>query len=241
LLRTGFLAIFHGLTQREVEMDDRRFADRREAGKELAARLRKYADRSDVVALALPRGGVPVAFEVAEALNAPLDLFLVRKLGTPGHRELAMGAIASGGVRVLNEDVVRWYGIQEAMVDAVAQEEQQELERREQLYRSGRPPAPIENRIVILIDDGLATGSSMRAAVQAVQQLKPARVVVAVPVGAPETCRDLATLADEVVCARMPEPFNAVGQWYLDFDQTTDDEVRYLLDEHARVLQRTTP
>jgi putative phosphoribosyl transferase len=206
-----------------------RFEDRRDAGRALAAKLRQYSGRSDVVVLALPRGGVPVAFEVAEALDAPLDLFLVRKLGTPGYRELAMGAIASGGIRVLNDDVVRWYGIAPAAIDAVAQEEQRELERRELAYREGREPAVLEGRIVVLVDDGLATGSTMRAAVLAVKQRNPSKVIVAVPVGASETCRELSNDADEVVCARMPEPFSAVGQWYVDFEQTTDDEVRALL------------
>lgn len=210
-----------------------RFGNRRDAGRELAARLRHYKGRKDVVVLALPRGGVPVAYEVAEALDAALDLFLVRKLGTPGHRELAMGAIASGGVRVLNDEVVQGYNIQPSAIDAVAAEETCELERREQTYREGRPPTPLESRIVILVDDGLATGSTMRAAVQAVKQLEPAKVVVAVPVGAFETCRDLTQEADEVICARMPRPFSAVGQWYLDFNQTTDEEVRQLLRDHA--------
>jgi predicted phosphoribosyltransferase len=223
-------------------MDDRRpFTDRHEAGRILASQLRKYAGRSDVVVLALPRGGVPVAYEVAEGLEAPLDLFLVRKLGTPGHRELAMGAIASGGVRVLNSDVVRWYAIPDAVIDAVAEEEQHELERREDLYREGRPAVPLAEQIVILVDDGLATGSTMRAAVEAVRQRKPSQVVVAVPVGAKETCAELADLADEVVCARMPEPFSAVGQWYLDFSQTTDDEVCHLLKEHARLISWKYP
>src|SRR6266511_243585 len=163
-------------------MNDRTpFADRRAAGRDLAERLRKYAGRSDVVVLALPRGGVPIAYEVAEGLGAPLDLFLVRKLGTPGHRELAMGAIASGGVRVLNDEVVQWYGIPPSVIDAVALEEQQELERREEVYREGRPPAPLEGRVVILVDDGLATGSTMRAAVRAVKAQRPSKVIVAVP------------------------------------------------------------
>ncbi|MBM3820936.1 MAG: phosphoribosyltransferase [Acidimicrobiia bacterium] len=209
------------------------FADRREAGRDLAAHLRHYAGRRDVVVLALPRGGVPVAYEVADALDAPLDLFLVRKLGTPGHSELAMGAIASGGVRVLNDDVVHWYHIPPSAIDAVAAEEERELERREQAYREGRPPAALNGRIVILVDDGLATGSTMRAAVKAIRQVAPAKVVVAVPVGAAGTCRDLTQEADEVVCPRMPRPFSAVGQWYLRFDQTTDEEVRHLLREHA--------
>jgi predicted phosphoribosyltransferase len=195
--------------------------------------LRQYTGRDDVVVLALPRGGVPVAYEVARALEAPLDLFLVRKLGTPGHRELAMGAIASGGVRVLNDDVVRWYGIPQDAIDAVAREEELELRRRELTYREGREPAPIDGRAVILVDDGLATGSTMRAAVKAVRQRQPSRVVVAVPVGARETCDELSAIADEVVCVRTPEPFSAVGQWYLDFDQTTDEEVRRLLSDRA--------
>lgn len=215
--------------------DDRRaFEDRKEAGRALAARLRAYAGRSDVVVLALPRGGVPVAFPVAEALDAPLDLFLVRKLGTPGHRELAMGAIASGGIRVLNDEVVKWYGIPPHAIDAVARDEEQELMRREAAYREGRDGVPLEGRVVILVDDGLATGSTMMAAVKAVRQRNPARVIVAVPVGARDTCDALSTLADEVVCVRMPEPFSAVGQWYLDFNQTSDEEVRQLLRAHAR-------
>jgi predicted phosphoribosyltransferase len=216
--------------------DDHTFNDRHDAGRELASRLRQYAGRNDAIVLALPRGGVPVAFEVAEALGVPLEPFIVRKLGTPGHRELAMGAIASGGVRVVNDDVVRWYAISPAAIDAVALEEQQELERREHAYREGRQPASLEGRIVILVDDGLATGSTMRAAVQAVRQRQPARVVVAVPVGARETCDELAAIADEVQCARTPEPFSAVGQGYLDFSQTTDEEVRELLRSHERSM-----
>ncbi len=213
--------------------DQAPFRNRREAGRVLANALNKYAGRHNVVVLALPRGGVPVAFEVAEALGAPLDIFLVRKLGTPGHRELAMGAIASGGIRVLNDEVVTWLGITPEEIDAVAREEQRELERRQQAYLEGRALTPLEGRVVILVDDGLATGSTMRAAVQAVRQRNPARVVVAVPVGAPDTCSEMAALADEVVCARMPEPFSAVGQWYVDFDQTTDEEVMDLIHEHA--------
>ncbi len=200
----------------------------------LASLMKTYAGRDDVVVLALPRGGVPVAYEVASALGAPLDVFLVRKLGTPGHRELAMGAIASGGVRVLNDDVVRWYGISETAIESVAREEAAELERRERAYRDGRPAPDLTNRSVILVDDGLATGSTMRAAAQAVRLHRPSRVVVAVPVGARHTCSEIAAVADEVICARMPEPFSAVGQWYLDFDQTGDDEVRDL-------LQKSTP
>jgi putative phosphoribosyl transferase len=217
--------------------EQRAFQDRREAGRALGEALQQYAGRRDVVVLALPRGGVPVAYEVARRLVAPLDLFLVRKLGTPGHRELAMGAIASGGVRVLNDDVVRWYGIAQNDIDAVAREEERELLRRELAYREGRDPAPVEGRIVILIDDGLATGSTMRAAVKAVRQRHPSRVVVAVPVGARDTCDELSAIADEVICVDTPEPFSAVGQWYLDFDQTTDEEVRRLLSEHAHPIR----
>jgi len=207
------------------------FPNRREAGKSLATYLSKYAGRNDVIVLALPRGGVPVAFEVAQVLDAPMDLFLVRKLGTPGHRELAMGAIASGGIRVLNEDVVRLYSISHSVIEHVVREEQAELERRERAYREDRVAPDLQGRIVILIDDGLATGSTMRAAAQAVRERQPSRVVVAVPVGARETCAELASYADEVICARTPEPFSAVGQWYLDFAQTEDDEVRGLLQK----------
>ena len=211
--------------------------DRHDAGRVLASRLARYAGRDDVLVLGLPRGGVPVAYEVAQALGAPMDLFLVRKLGTPGHRELAMGAIASGGIRVLNDEVVRWYRIPELEIERVVREEEQELDRRERAYREGRPAPNLENRIVILIDDGLATGSTMRAAAQAVRQRHPSRVVVAVPVGARDTCAELANVADEVICARMPEPFSAVGQWYLDFAQTDDDEVRRLLQQSTTTPQ----
>jgi predicted phosphoribosyltransferase len=205
------------------------FSDRFDAGRRLAAELLDYADRPDVLVLALPRGGVPVAFEVARALHAPLDVFLVRKLGVPGHRELAMGAIASGGVRVLNEDVVRGLGVPDEVLDAVAARERTELERREWAYRDGRPPPAVRGRTVILVDDGLATGSTMRAAVRALRAQGPARIVVAVPVGAPETCAEFQDEADEAVCARTPDPFYAVGLWYSDFTQTTDEEVRDLL------------
>ena len=210
-----------------------RFADRRSAGIALARRLQQFANRPDVVVLALPRGGVPVAYEVARSLGAPMDVFVVRKLGLPGHPELAMGAIASGGVQVLNEDVATWYRPSTAAVEAVARAERLELERRERAYRDGRPPVPIEARIVLLVDDGLATGSTMRAAVLAIRRLRPARVVVAVPVGARETCESLGDIADEVVCALIPEPFSAVGLWYVDFSQTSDDEVRQLLAAHS--------
>jgi putative phosphoribosyl transferase len=205
------------------------FHDRHDAGRQLAAHLDPYAGRSDVIVLALPRGGVPVGYEVARALGAPLDVFLVRKLGVPGHEELAMGAIASGGVRVLNEDVVSDLRISDRWVDVVAARELAELRRREEAYRDGRPAPDVRGRVAILVDDGLATGASMRAAVSALKRLGPAKVVVAVPVGAAQTCRELEPLADEVVCAETPDPFYAVGTWYQDFDQTTDDEVRELL------------
>jgi putative phosphoribosyl transferase len=205
------------------------FADRVEAGQVLAGRLAEYRDRDDVMVLALPRGGVPVAGEVARALNVPFDVFVVRKLGVPGHEELAMGAIASGGVRQINRDVVDALGIPGTVIDAVAAREQRELERREQAYRGRRAPLALINKTLILVDDGLATGSTMRAAVMAARQQQPARVIVAVPVGAVSTCADLATAADDVVCVRTPEPFVAVGLWYRDFTPTTDQEVRALL------------
>jgi predicted phosphoribosyltransferase len=206
------------------------FIDRFDAGRQLAERLGHYAGRDDVIVLALPRGGVPVGYEVARSLGAPLDVFLVRKLGTPGHEELAMGAIASGGVRVLNEGLVRQLGLTDRQVDVAAAEEQEELDRREHAYRDDRPPPAVGGKTVILVDDGLATGSTMRAAVQAVRRLGPMRVVVAVPVGAADTCERLGQVADEVVCALVPESFMAVGMWYEDFTQTTDEEVRDLLE-----------
>jgi predicted phosphoribosyltransferase len=207
-----------------------RFADRRAAGRVLATALQQYAHRNDVVVLALPRGGVPVAFEVARALDVPLDVFVVRKLGAPGRPELAMGAIASGGVRVLNDRVVAWYQPSPDELEKITEIERRELERRELAYRGGRQPVPVAGRIVILVDDGLATGASMRAAVQAARGLGPAQVVVAVPVGAPDSCRSIATVADQVVCVVQPESFEAVGSWYIDFTQTTDEEVRRILD-----------
>jgi len=218
------------------------FRDRTDAGRQLTAQLAEYADRPDVLILALPRGGVPVAYEVARALHAPLDIFLVRKLGVPGHEELAMGAIASGGIHVLNEDVVRALRIPGEVIDAIAAEEQQELKRRERAYRGDRPTPQVRGKTVILIDDGLATGSTMRAAVAALRQQGPARIVVAVPVGAPETCAEFQEEADESICARTPEPFHAVGLWYGDFSQTTDEEVHDLLEraaeEHAPAYGR---
>jgi erythromycin esterase-like protein/predicted phosphoribosyltransferase len=211
------------------------FRDRREAGRLLAAKLAKYGGRPDVIVLALPRGGVPVAYEVASALGAPLDVFVVRKLGVPGYEELAMGAVATGGVRVLNDQLVNRLGIPDSIIDAVASREEQELARRERLYRDGRPPPNVRGRTVILVDDGLATGATMHAAIQALRQQQPARIVVAVPTASPETCEEMRTEVDEVICAITPEPFHAVGLWYQDFSQTTDEEVRELL------ARRTTP
>ncbi|GAB3345569.1 phosphoribosyltransferase [Lysobacter tyrosinilyticus] len=202
------------------------FRDRRHAGTLLAQVLSHYAGRDDVVVLALPRGGVPVAYEVAQALHAPLDVFLVRKLGVPGQEELAMGAIASGGVRVLNESIVQSLRNGMTHVEAVAAREQQELERREHAYRGDRPALELDGRTAIVIDDGLATGATMRAAVKALRAWHPARVVVAVPVGAGEACALLRREADEVVCVRTPAAFSGVGMWYDDFTQTSDEEVR---------------
>lgn len=208
------------------------FKNRAEAGRVLAKRLAEYSNRPDVVVLALPRGGVPVAYEVAQALHAPLDVFVVRKLGVPGHEELAFGAIATGGVRVLNESVVDYLYITEDWIDQIAAREQRELERRERLYRGSRPPLPVRERTAIIVDDGLATGSTMRAAVAALRQEQPVRIVVAVPVGAQSTCDSFKREVDTVcVCAATPEPFDAVGLWYKDFSQTTDEEVRDLLEK----------
>jgi putative phosphoribosyl transferase len=211
------------------------FRDRSAAGVQLAAELMRYAGDPNVIVLGLPRGGVPVAYQVARALRAPLDLFVVRKLGVPGHRELAMGAIASGGIRVLNPEVVQALRIPEPMIDAVAAQEQKELQRQQRAYRGDVPFPDLAGRTVIVVDDGLATGSTMRAAVRALRQLEPARIVVAAPVAAAETCRSLAKEADEVVCVSTPESFHAVSMWYEEFSQTSDEEVRYLLDSAAHV------
>ena len=205
------------------------FRDRSEAGRLLATKLQAYANRGDVLVLALPRGGVPVAFEVAKALQAPLDVFLVRKLGVPGHEELAMGAIASGGVIVRNEEVITGLGVPSPVIETVMMREQRELARREHLYRDDRPFPDLHDRTAILVDDGLATGATMRAAVAALRQHQPAHSVVAVPIAATGTCEALRANVDEVVCAMTPEPFYAVGFWYEHFSQTTDDEVRDLL------------
>ena len=205
------------------------FRNRTEAGRVLARLLASFANRPDVLVLGLPRGGVPVAFEVAQALHVPLDVFIVRKLGVPGHEEYAMGALASGGVRVVNEHVLRLLDIAQADVEAVIRSEQRELERREHLYRDALPPVDVRGRTAILVDDGLATGSTMLAAVKALRQQRPACIVVAVPTAAADTCETLRSEADQVICATTPEPFRAVGLWYEDFSQTSDDEVRELL------------
>jgi putative phosphoribosyl transferase len=207
------------------------FKNRNVAGQVLAGKLAAYANSVDVVVLALPRGGVPVAFEIAKALNVPLDVFLVRKLGVPDQRELAMGAIASGGVRVLNHEIVQALGLSDATIDTVATKEQQELERRESLYRGNRPFPVVRDRVVILVDDGIATGATMRAAAKALRQQQPAQIVVAVPIAAPESCRELAAEVDEIISVETPQPFYSVGCWYEDFPQTTDEEVRDLLND----------
>jgi putative phosphoribosyl transferase len=212
------------------------FRDRADAGAVLAASLTHLARQPDLIVLALPRGGVPVAHEVAKALRAPLDVMLVRKLGVPGYEELAMGALASGGIRVLNADVLSEFGVSSAVIDDVAEDERRELERREHSYRGAHPPPDLHGRVVILVDDGLATGSTMKAAVQAARASGAARVVVGVPVASEQACNDLASLVDEIVCLETPSSFRAVGQWYGDFSQTSDDEVRRLLESSR--LQR---
>ena len=214
-----------------VDQTDRvGFRNRTEAGRALARVLSRYAGRDDVVVLALPRGGVPVAYEVAKELGAQLDVFLVRKLGVPGHEELAMGAIASGGVLVLDDGVVRWLGISEDQIQKTLARELDELRRREAAYREGRPLPDLKGKTVILVDDGLATGASMQAAARAVRRHDPARIVVAVPVASRATCDQFREEVDEVVCAVTPAPFYAVGNWYEDFSQTSDEEVRELLE-----------
>jgi putative phosphoribosyl transferase len=215
-----------------------RFADRREAGRALGEALIDFAGRDDVVVLALPRGGVPVGYEVARRLGVPLDIFLVRKLGVPGHEEYAMGAIASGGVRVDNPEVTRHLDISPEVMQEVEARERAELARRELAYRADRAPLEVRGKYVILVDDGLATGSTMRAAVEGLRQLAPRAVIVAVPVASMDACREVARLADGILCARKPEPFRAVGLWYVDFAQTTDDEVRTLLAAAASPPER---
>ncbi|PMB16695.1 phosphoribosyl transferase [Fischerella thermalis CCMEE 5282] len=216
------------------------FKDRTAAGQLLAAQLAAYANRKDVIVLALPRGGVPVAFEVARKINAPLDVFLVRKLGVPGHEELAMGAIASGGVQVLNEAVVQMLGLSQKVIEQVATQEQQELNRRERLYRDDRPFPVLHERTVILVDDGLATGTTMRAAVVALRQQQPARLLVAVPVSSPEAYQEMQKLVDEIVCPQTPDPFYSVGLWYQDFPQVSDEEVCNLLKRATNNNQHST-
>jgi putative phosphoribosyl transferase len=211
-----------------------RFRNRAEAGHLLAQKLIAYAYRPDVLVLGLPRGGVPVAFEVAKALQVPLDIWLVRKLGVPTQKELAMGAIATGGVRVLNQEVVNWLGISDEVIDKVAAQEQQELERRNQVYRGNRPAPDVRNRTIILVDDGLATGSTMHAAITSLRQQQPDRIIVAVPVAPPSVYKDFKHEADEIVCLQTPELFHAIGVWYVDFSQTTDQEVRELLEQPSQ-------
>ena len=218
-----------------------RFRDRTEAGRILAARLKAYGARPDVVVLGLPRGGVVVAYEIAQALGAPLDVFVVRKLGVPGHSELAFGAIASGGARVLNDEVLAAAAISEQTIERVTEEQQKELARRERLYRGDRPSPELRGRTVVLVDDGLATGATVRAAVAALRQHEPARVVVAVPTGAPSSCARLADEVDELLCERTPDPFYAVGLWYEDFSEVTDDDVRELLERAPRAEAASAP
>ena len=207
-----------------------KFRDRQEAGIVLGEQLKEYANQTDTIVLALPRGGVPVAFEVAKAINAPLDVFIVRKLGVPGHEELAFGAIASGGVQVLNQDLVNALRLPQEMIDHVAKHEQSELERREEIFRGNRPPPDVANKTVIIVDDGLATGATMRAAVKALKTQQPTKIIVAVPVASKQACDEFREPADVwAVCAVTPEPFYGVGMWYRNFDQTTDAEVKSLL------------
>jgi putative phosphoribosyl transferase len=210
------------------------FRNRQEAGRRLASHLRKYANREDVIVLGVPRGGVPIAFEVATTLNLPLDIFVLRKLGVPGHEELAFGAIGSGGVRVLNARVVEQLAISDLDIALVTRAEREELERRERLYRGSRPPLDVHARTVILVDDGIATGSSVRAAIQALRQMKPAAIVIATLVAPLDTCKRLRHEVDELVCVEMPEPYYGVGQFYHDFSQVSDDEVNELLDSASR-------
>ncbi len=207
------------------------YRDRSAAGRVLASELTAYAHRQDVLVLALPRGGVPVAFEVAKALHVPLDVFVVRKLGVPGQEELAMGAIATGGVRVLNNEVVNMLHIPSKVIETSTAREQQELERRERLYRDDRPAPEVFGYTIILVDDGLATGATMRAAIVALRQQQPAHIVVAVPVAASTTCEEFRTIVDDIICPVTPEPFYGVGYWYENFAQTTDEEVHYLIEQ----------
>jgi putative phosphoribosyl transferase len=217
------------------------FIDRREAGTVLAQQLRHYANQSNVIVLALPPGGVPVGYEVATVLGVRLDVFLVRRLGVPGQPEVAMGVIAAGGVRVLNKEVIDWFAVPQRTVDVIAQAEEHELERRSKQYRPGQPPLDLRGQIAILVEDGLATGSTMQAAVAAARQIAAARVVVAAPVGSPEACQAVAEIADEVICARQPSRFNAVGTWYHNFSETSDAEVEELLNRARQALAAMQP
>lgn len=210
------------------------FLDRHDAGRQLAARLEQYKNLDDVLVLGLPRGGVVVAFEVAQSLHAELDVFLVRKLGLPGHEELAVGALASGGIRVLNRAILDEVNLSSAMLDVVTSRARRELEEREHLYRMDRPAIPVQDRTIILVDDGLATGATMLAAARALRPQHPRKLIIAVPVASESACNDLAKEADEIVCAMEPKRFEAVGNWYADFSQTTDDEVKDLLQRAAR-------
>ena len=210
-----------------------KFEDRFDAGRFLARQLKHHAADPNAVVLALPRGGVPVAYEIARALDAPLDVFIARKLGAPGHEELAMGAIATGGVVVFNDEVIQHLGVSQSWIDAIIREQTEELRRREEAYRGDRSPLALEGQTVILVDDGLATGASMRAAVRALRQRRPASITVAVPIGSRDTCDQFRGEVEEVICGRTPEPFHAVGAWYHDFTQTSDDEVREMLDRAA--------
>lgn len=215
------------------------FKNRIQAGQQLARQLSAYIRHPDAIVLALPRGGVPVGFAMTQSLQIPLDVLLVRKLGMPGHQEYAIGAVAGGGICLLNDEVVASYGISKPVIDAMIQQESQEIVRRETLYRANRPPLQLKNRIVILVDDGIATGSSMLAAIQAVRHAQPSRIIVAVPVAPADVCRILESEVDQVICLRTPQPFYAVGLWYEDFHQITDDEATHLLDEaHREEAQR---
>jgi putative phosphoribosyl transferase len=220
---------------------DTRYRDRRHAGRVLASRLERYVGAEDLVVLALPRGGVPVAFEIAVRLRAPLDVFVVRKLGLPGDEELAMGAVASGGVRVLNDEVIDEAGVPAHALEKVMARELREVQRREHTYRGDRGPVDITGRTVILVDDGLATGSTMNAAILGIRERGPTWVIVAVPIAAADTCRDLSAIVDEMICAATPEPFLAVGLWYADFTQTSDAEVRTLLEAARSIVDERAP
>ena len=223
------------------DLDTVLFADRTDAGRALAAQVKTKVRDPDVLVLALPRGGVPVGFEVARALGAPLDVFLVRKLGMPGEEELAIGAIASGGVRVLNRDLIRYLRVSASTLEEITAREQVELERRERSYREGRPPLEVKGRTIVLVDDGLATGASMLAAARALRQRRARRIFIAVPVAARQTCEDFRKEVDEIICVATPEPFNAVGVWYQDFSQTSDEDVRNLLEQANGQMQPTRP